>query len=331
MQMPTPQQTTNHILMVRPTNFTSNPDTAGSNTFQHSDLSAQEAQDAAVKEFDEYVELLREAGVDVMVIQDRTQPHTPDSIFPNNWITTHEDGTVILYPMEALNRRLERRRDILECIGEKFDIKSLMDFSSYESKEFFLEGTGSMVLDRVHRIAYVCRSSRSHEMVEDAFAKVMQYRTVWFTAVDKSNMPIYHTNVMMHVGDKMAVVCLESILSPYERKAVVHTLERTGKEIVDITLDQVEHFAGNCIELKGHKGQPVLALSRQAWASLTEAQQAQVLKYATPVQAPVETIERLGGGGARCMVAEIHLQVHPSHAIVLSEKHTRQDDSPYLS
>ena len=182
--------------MVRPTNFTSNPDTAGSNTFQHSDLSAQEAQDAAVKEFDEYVELLREAGVDVMVIQDRTQPHTPDSIFPNNWITTHEDGTVILYPMEALNRRLERRRDILECIGEKFDIKSLMDFSSYESKEFFLEGTGSMVLDRVHRIAYVCRSSRSHEMVEDAFAKVMQYRTVWFTAVDKSNMPIYHTNVM---------------------------------------------------------------------------------------------------------------------------------------
>lgn len=329
--MPTPMQTTNHILMVRPTNFTSNPDTAGSNTFQHSDLSAQEAQDAAVKEFDEYVELLREAGVDVMVIQDRTQPHTPDSIFPNNWITTHEDGTVILYPMEALNRRLERRRDILECIGEKFDIKSLMDFSSYESKEFFLEGTGSMVLDRVNRIAYVCRSSRSHEMVEDAFAKVMQYRTVWFTSVDKHNMPIYHTNVMMHVGDKMAVVCLESILSPYERKAVVKTLESTGKEIVDITLDQVEHFAGNCIELKGHKGQPVLALSRQAWASLTESQQAQILKYATPVQAPVDTIERLGGGGARCMVAEIHLQVHPSHAIVLSEKHTRQDDSPYLS
>jgi len=325
-------QTTNHILMVRPTNFSSNPDTAGSNTFQHSDLDAQEAQNAAVKEFDEYVSLLREAGVDVMVIQDRQKPYTPDSIFPNNWITTHEDGTVILYPMEALNRRLERRRDIIECIGERFEISSLMDFSSYESKEFFLEGTGSMVLDRENRIAYVCRSSRSHEMVEDAFAKVMQFRTVWFTSVDKRNMPIYHTNVMMHVGAKMAVVCLESILSPYERKAVVKTLESTGKEIVDITLDQVEHFAGNCIELQGHKGQPILALSRQAWASLTESQQAQVLKYTKTVLAPVETIERLGGGGARCMVAEIHLPLRtPSAAIVLPENHTRQDDSPYLS
>lgn len=326
-------QTTKHILMVRPTNFTSNPDTAGSNTFQHSDLTAEDAQNAAVQEFDAYVALLREAGVDVMVIQDRKSPQTPDSIFPNNWITTHDDGTVILYPMEALNRRLERRRDILECIGERYEIKSLIDFSSYESKEFFLEGTGSMVLDRDNRIAYVCRSSRSHEMVEDAFAKVMQYRTVWFTAVDKRNMPIYHTNVMMHVGSKMAVVCLESILSPYERKAVVQSLERTGKEIVDISLDQVEHFAGNCIELVGHKNQPVLALSRQAWSSLSDAQQAQVLKYATPVQAPVDTIERLGGGGARCMVAEIHLPLlTPSQAIVLPEdQHTRQDDSPYLS
>lgn len=325
-------QTTKHILMVRPTNFTSNPDTAGSNTFQHSDMTPQEAQEAAVREFDAYVELLREAGVDVMVIQDRKTPHTPDSIFPNNWITTHEDGTVILYPMEALNRRLERRRDILECIGERFQISSVMDFSSYESKEYFLEGTGSMVLDRVNQIAYVCRSSRSHEMVESAFAKVMGYSTVWFTAVDKHNLPIYHTNVMMHVGDKMAVVCLESILSPYERKAVVQSLEKTGKEIVDITLDQVEHFAGNCIELKGHKDKPVLALSRQAWASLSEGQQQQVLKYVTPVQAPVDTIERLGGGGARCMVAEIHLPLlTPSQAIVLPEEHTRQDDSPYLS
>lgn len=324
-------QTTNHILMVRPTNFTSNPDTAGTNTFQHSDLSPEEAQNAAVKEFDAYVALLREAGVDVMVIQDRTNPHTPDSIFPNNWITTHDDGTVCLYPMEALNRRLERRRDILECIGEKFEITSLMDFSSYESKEFFLEGTGSMILDRDNRIAYVCRSSRSHEMVEDAFAKVMQYRTIWFTSVDKNNMPIYHTNVMMHVGEKLAVVCLESILSPYERKAVVKSLQDTGKVILDITLDQVEHFAGNCIELKGFKGQPVLALSRQAWASLTGEQQALVLEFCQPVQAPVETIERLGGGGARCMVAEIHLPLrNPSQALVLSESHNRQDDSPYM-
>jgi hypothetical protein len=326
-------QTTNHILMVRPTHFQSNPDTAGSNTFQHSDLDAEEAQNAAVAEFDEYVALLREAGVDVMVIQDRSQPHTPDSIFPNNWITTHDDGTVILYPMEALNRRLERRRDILECIGEKFDITSLMDFSSYESKEFFLEGTGSMVLDRVNRIAYVCRSSRSHEMVEDAFAKVMQYRTVWFTSVDKSNMPIYHTNVMMHVGSTLAVVCLESILSPYERRAVEKTLIDTGKVILDISLDQVEHFAGNCIELLGFRNKALLALSRQAWASLTEEQQALVQQHVTPVQAPVETIERLGGGGARCMVAEIHLKLrNPSQALVLDdEAHLRHDDSPYIS
>ena len=290
-------QTTRHVLMVRPTNFASNPDTAPTNAFQRADLSPDEAQAAAEKEFDAYVQLLRNAGVNVMVIQDRETPHTPDSIFPNNWITTHEDGTVILYPMEALNRRLERRRDILEGIGEHFEISSVMDFSSYESKEYFLEGTGSMVFDRPHRIAYVCRSSRSHEMVEDAFAKVMQFRTIWFTAVDKTHRPIYHTNVMMHIGGEMAVVCLESILSPYERKAVIQSLEKTGKEIIDISLDQVEHFAGNCIELKGHNDQALLILSRQAWAALDSLQQQRILHYTKPILAPIETIERLGGGG----------------------------------
>jgi hypothetical protein len=300
-------QTTDHVLMVRPVGFFSNPETAASNAFQRSDLVPAAAQAAALQEFDAYVDALRRAGVGALVLDDSPQPHTPDSIFPNNWVSFGADGRVFLFPMEAHNRRLERRVAVLAEVEKQFRIREIVDLSRFEAQSRFLEGTGSMVLDHEFKLAYVCHSSRSHPAVMQAFEGHSGYRTVWFHAVDRRGTPIYHTNVMMCVGRTLAVVCLQAIPDAGERDALCVSLRATGKRIVDISLAQVEDFAGNMIELRSQRGHPVFAMSRRAWSTLTPAQQQAIADYAEPVLAPIDTIERLGGGGARCMVAEIFL------------------------
>lgn len=300
-------QTTDHVLMIRPVRFISNPETAQSNAFQHGGLEAHAAQAAAQDEFDAYVRALRSAGVCVLVVEDSPEPHTPDSIFPNNWVSLHEDGRVFLYPMEAPNRRLERRVAILAEIEKHFRMREIIDLGELEASARFLEGTGSMVLDHDHKTAYVCHSSRSHPEAMRIFEEHTGYRAVWFHAVDRSGKPIYHTNVMMCVGRTLAVACLESIADPGERGMLTKSLLAADKRIIDISVAQMEEFAGNMLELRSRKGTPVFAMSRRAWSCLTQEQRRQISDYAEPVLAPIDTIERLGGGGARCMVAEIFL------------------------
>lgn len=300
-------QTTACVLMVRPARFVSNPQTAGSNAFQRAQLGPDDAQHAAAAEFDAYVRALQDAGVDVTVAEDTPQPHTPDSVFPNNWVSFHEDGRAILYPMAAPNRRLERRAEVLQLVERSFDLRGRVDLSGFEHEGCFLEGTGSMVLDRARRVAYVCRSSRSHGRVMEAFAAAAGYRAVWFDAVDGRGMPIYHTNVMMCAGRRFAVMCLEAVHDPAQRAQLLAELEAGGQRLVAISLQQLGEFAGNMLELRSRDGEPRLAMSRRAWASLDRAQRRALEAEALPVLAPIDTIETLGGGSARCMLAEIFL------------------------
>lgn len=300
-------QTTSHVLMVRPALFAANPETLASNAFQRPDPDSAAVHARAVAEFDRYAEALDRVGVDVLVAQDRLEPHRPDALFPNNWVSFHEDGTVVLYPMEAPNRRLERREEILDLVGRRFLIRRRVDLSGHEARGRFLEGTGSMVLDREHRLAYLCRSSRSHRDVVEEFTRELGYEPVWFSGTDGRGQAVYHTNVMMAVGREFAVVCLDAIRDRRERAQVAAFLRVSGKRILDISRAQMGAFAGNVLELKGRGGAPVLVLSRQAWDALNEGQRRAIQDRAIPLVAAIDTIERCGGGGVRCMVAEIHL------------------------
>lgn len=303
-------QTADHVLMIRPARFVSNPQTAASNAFQKNDIDAASAQASAVEEFDAYAQALRDAGVGVIVVDDSPEPHTPDSIFPNNWASFHEDGRVLLYPMEAPNRRLERRATVLAEVEKRFAISEIVDLGRLEAEGKFLEGTGSMVLDHDHKLAYVCHSSRSHPDAMRVFEEHTGYRALWFHAADGRGKPIYHTNVMMCVGRTLAVVCMAALADAGEREMLRKSLHASGKQILDISLAQVEGFAGNMLELRSIHGDPVLAMSRRAWACLSAEQQRRISTYAKPVPAPIDTIERLGGGSARCMLAEIFLPRH---------------------
>lgn len=310
MTQQTEPQLASAVLMIRPVRFESNPMTAASNRFQgRSGVSPAEQQAAALREFDGLVAALRENGVEVVVVDDTPEPHTPDSIFPNNWISTHADGTVVLYPMEAVNRRTERREDILEKLTaeQDFRIKRVLDLTGHEEHGRHLEGTGSMVLDRSNRVTYACLSSRTHEAVLKKFATAMNYDVVSFDAVDRGGVPIYHTNVLMNVGEKVAVICDEAIRDAAQRQAVLDSLRATGHDIVRLTYAQLEAFAGNMLELRDLDGKRVLAMSRQAFASLTDEQRDILRKGARIVQVPIDTIEGSAGGSVRCMLAEIHL------------------------
>lgn len=310
MTRQTDPQLASTVLMIRPVRFESNPMTAASNRFQgRSGVSPADQQAAALREFDGLVAALRENGVEVIVVDDTPEPHTPDSIFPNNWISTHADGTVVLYPMEAVNRRTERREDILETLAAEHDfrIKRVLDLTGHEQHGRFLEGTGSMVLDRSNRVSYACLSSRTHETVLEKFAMAMGYDVVSFDAVDRGGVPIYHTNVLMNVGEKVAVICDEAIRDETQRQAALDRLRATGHDIVRLTYAQLEAFAGNMLELRDMDGKRVLAMSRQAFASLTDDQREVLRKGARIVQVPIDTIEGSAGGSVRCMLAEMHL------------------------
>lgn len=306
--MNTNSQTTNNILMIRPVNFGYNLETAATNHFQNSENQEIDVNKQAQLEFDNMVNKLLEVGIKVKVIEDTENPYTPDSIFPNNWISFHDDGKVVLYPMEALNRRKERREDIISEISKEFSVKSIIDLSSFESQNEFLEGTGSMVLDRNSKICYACLSSRTSVKVLNHWNKEFpDYKIVSFEALDSHNLAIYHTNVMMCIGDGFAVICLDSIKNLNEKEKVKNELLNSNKEIIEITLDQMNHFAGNMLLVSNDTGKYYLCMSTAAHNSLNDIQLSTIQKYAEILSFEISTIEKNGGGSVRCMMAEIHL------------------------
>ena len=298
---------TSHILMIRPAKFAFNAETAVNNLFQVASVNSEEVQSKALAEFDAFVEKLIANSIDVTVVQDTPVPHTPDSIFPNNWVSFHSDGALILYPMFALNRRKERKAHVINAISEKFTVKYSIDYSVYEDNNLFLEGTGSMVLDRRNQMAYACLSQRTNKVVLKEFCKSMNYTPITFTANDEGGNLIYHTNVMMCVADKYAVVCLESVTAQFERDYLVKALESSGKVIIEINYQQLNHFAGNMLQVKNDKGQPFLVMSSQAYNSLSKQQIEKIENYNSIIHSDISTIETNGGGSARCMMAEVFL------------------------
>jgi hypothetical protein len=303
------KQTTSNVLMIRPVGFASNEQTAASNRFQKNVTASADVGRRAELEFDAMVLALRIAGVNVHAFESAAKPHTPDAVFPNNWVSFHADGTAVLYPMLASNRRLERRTDILESLprDNRFQLGDVIDLSHLEKENHFLEGTGSLVLDRVNHIAYACLSPRTHAAALAEFSKKLNYEIVAFEAVDSGGIPIYHTNVLLSIGRNFAAICLEALLPQY-RAQVRNRLEETGHTLVELTQDQVSSFAGNMLELSTKDGGHVIALSQQAEGALTSQQRQQLVDLAGPlVAADISTIETLGGGSVRCMIAEIHL------------------------
>jgi hypothetical protein len=293
--------------MIRPVNFGFNAQTAVNNAFQVAGANAA-AQEKAQGEFDNFVSVLRTNGVDVTVIDDTPEPHTPDSIFPNNWISFHDADTICLYPMFAANRRQERKPPVIQQLQKAFTITNTFDFTGYENDQLFLEGTGSMVLDRDHKIAYACLSPRTHQRVLDDFCQKMGYRPVLFTAVDGEGKAIYHTNVMMCVADRYVVICLQSLPNHAEYQMVQEVIGKTGKELVNISFDQMNHFAGNMLQVQNKAGEKLLVMSTQAYESLHDEQIKKLEGYNRILHAPLTTIETNGGGSARCMMAEVFLK-----------------------
>lgn len=306
------KQLTNHILMIRPAQFRMNEQTAVNNYFQASaGLSPEAVVKKSQKEFDAYVSVLREKGVQVTVVQDTEDPDTPDALFPNNWVSFHQDATVALYPMFAENRRLERREAVLEILEEDgFIIDQVMDYTAAEDSGIFLEGTGSLILDRVHKKAYCALSSRADEELFIEFCEDFEYTPVIFTAnqtVNGSRLPIYHTNVMMCLAETFAVICLDSIDDKKERKAVLNHLREDGKEIIAISEAQMHSFAGNMLQVLGSEEAPYLVMSSTAYKSLTPDQLSKIEQHCEIIHADLSTIETCGGGSARCMMAEVFL------------------------
>jgi hypothetical protein len=294
--------------MIRPVNFAFNAETAVNNSFQTETKDAS-VQTKALQEFDAFVNKLQAAGIDVTVVQDTPEPHTPDSIFPNNWISFHDDDSIMLYPMFAQNRRLERKQSVIDAVAQKFNVTHTRDLTDYEHNNVFLEGTGSMVLDRENKIVYACLSPRTHKKLLDKFAEVFNYKTVAFTSVDAQGSPIYHTNVMMCVADKFVVICLDTIKDETERKQVTDSIQSTGKEIITITADQMNNFAGNMLQVQNKDGLKFLVMSSQAYNSLTSEQIQSIEKYCPILHSDISTIETNGGGSARCMMAEVFVSI----------------------
>ena len=308
-------QITNTILMIRPVNFRMNEQTAVNNYFQEDiDLKNSSINVRAQQEFDAFVAVLRSKGVKVIVVEDTKDPDTPDSIFPNNWISFHRNGTVGLYPMFAENRRKERREDILDILEKDgFIIKNTMDYTSAETEGLFLEGTGSIIMDREHQKAYCALSERAHESLFIEFCEDFDCMPVLFTAnqtVEGQRLPIYHTNVMMCLGEEISVICLDAIDDKKERKNVVNHLKESNKEIVAITEEQMHHFAGNMLQVLGKDDKRLMVMSSSAFNSLSGTQIETIEKHNQIVHSSLDTIETCGGGSARCMMAEVFLPYH---------------------
>ena len=307
------QQITNTILMIRPVSFRMNEQTAVNNYYQKvlESLTPETVQFKALQEFDDFVEKLRAVGVNVIVISDTNDTDTPDSIFPNNWISFHENGDVALYPMFAENRRLERREDILEKLEDLgYQINNVVDYTSAEDEKIYLEGTGSLLLDRVDGKAYCALSPRADEDLLIEFCEDFEFTPVPFVSyqtVNEKRLPIYHTNVIMCLGEKFSVICLDSIDDKKERKNVIKHLKEDRKEIISITEEQVNSFAGNMLQVLGNNEERYIVMSNSAFESLTKQQINQIEKHGKILYSSLDTIEACGGGSARCMMAEVFL------------------------
>ena len=306
-------QATNTILMIRPVAFRMNEQTAVNNYYQKvlDNTLPSTVNAKAQQEFDAFVEKLKSVGVSVLVVEDTLNPDTPDSIFPNNWISFHENGDVILYPMFAENRRSERREDILDIVeNQGFEVSEIMDYSSAEEDGFFLEGTGSIVLDRENKIAYCALSPRADEELFIEFCEDYDMQPVIFEAfqtVEKERKLIYHTNVLMTIGRTFAVICVDAIDDKKERKMVLESLRNSGKEVILLSEAQINNFAGNMLQVLGNNNQEYLVMSQAAYESLTPKQIENLEKHNPILTANLDTIEACGGGSARCMMAEIFL------------------------
>ena len=303
---------TNSIMMIRPVGFRYNEQTAVNNYYQQvlNDLTADEVQENALNEFNNLVDKLQDIGVDVIVIEDDISSDTPDSIFPNNWVSFHNGGIVCLYPMCAENRRNERREDIFDTLVDEygFTIEGIKDFTEFEEHNKFLEGTGSMVLDRENKICYAAISIRTDEIAVMQFCEEFDYRSVCFTAnqdVDGERMPIYHTNVMMCLGDTFVVICLDTIDNVIERENIIQHLQESRREIIEITEEQKNRFAGNMLQVMGDR--PYIVMSSSAYSSLMPEEKDAIEKHCPILHSSLDTIEACGGGSARCMMAEIFL------------------------
>jgi len=303
-------QITNSILMVRPSRFQFNAETAVSNAFQKQlqGLTETEIYARARAEFDGFVAKLRAHGVNVCVVEDTPNPPKPDAVFPNNWVTFHADGKVFLYPMCTPNRRLERRMDIIDTVEKEYKLTTVIDLSRSEQSNEILEGTGSMVFDHNHKVVYACLSPRTHATLLNNYAIMIGYEVVSFTSLDENGGEVYHTNVVMCMGDGFSVICLDSIRDKAERAKVVERLKGDGNEIVDISLAQMNQFAGNMLQVKSNSGKSYLVMSATAYKALTPAQIAQIEQFTTILFVEIDTIEIIGGGSARCMMAEIFAQ-----------------------
>jgi hypothetical protein len=299
------RQTTDSLLMIRPANCGFNPQTAASNSFQKQPekLSAEEIQAQAVKEFDNLVELLRRHDINIFVVEDTPAPAKPDAVFPNNWVSFHHNGTVFLYPLLSEKRNAERRADIIENLKQHFQIRKTIDLTSGENQ--ILEGTGSMVFDHQNKIIYACLSPRTDKILLERVASMIGYEPISFVCSDEKGAGIYHTNVVMCVGEKLAVICLDTIKHFTERDLVTKTLIETNHEIIEISPAQMIQFAGNMLEVRNNQGKSYLLMSASAHKSLNENQIKQIRKHAKILSANIETIEAVGGGSVRCMLAEI--------------------------
>ena len=295
------------VAMIRPRCFYPNPETASDNAFQRQvdDGTAESVSAGAQREFDRAVELLGEAGVTVHVFEDTISPPKPDAVFPNNWFSTHDDGRVVLYPMFSPSRRLERRRDLIDELGKLYRISGVVDYTNFEGRGIYLEGTGSLVLDYVKREAYVSLSKRSSRELAERFCADFQFEPVTFESMDAGGKPIYHTNVMMCLATDFVLVGLEMIPTAEDRKRVRNRLENSGRKVIELTRDQIANFAGNALELR-NKTERLLVLSGRAMGALNQEQHREIEKSARLLPLELATIE-LAGGSARCMMAAIHL------------------------
>lgn len=306
--------TTSTLLMIRPIGFRLNEQTAVNNYYQKAieGVTPENVQARALAEFDAFVEKLRSVGVTVIVVEDTLEPSTPDSIFPNNWISFHDNGTIGLYPMYAENRRLERRTDIVERLkNEGLTVNNTIDFTASEQEGKFLEGTGSLIFDRANKVAYAAISERTNLDVIKDFEEKMDYKVVSFISnqtVGNQRLPIYHTNVMMAMGDQFTVICLDTIDDTDERSKVVASLKKNNKEIIEISEAQKARFAGNMLQVENEMGEPMMVMSQAAYSVLDVSQKTTLLKYNKQIiSSSLDTIEALGGGSARCMMAEVFL------------------------
>ncbi|MBP6588887.1 MAG: amidinotransferase [Chitinophagaceae bacterium] len=297
------------ILMIRPASFGYNAETAANNFFQQDPgMPAADVQEKALEEFNKMVDLLRENEIEVLLIEDSREPPKPDAIFPNNWLSSTPDGKLFIFPMYAPSRRAEKREDIIDRLSADFEVKDLQDWSEYEVEGRFLEGTGSMVMDHRNQLIYAAISERTNLSVLEKFAVTNGYQAIVFLATDAAGRPVYHTNVLMSLGEKFAVLCEEAIEEEWELIAVRQLLESTNHAIIPISREQMQRFAGNMLEVKNKKGESILVLSQSAFESLRKEQKAMLEAYTRLLPIPVPTIEAVEGGSVRCMMAEIFLE-----------------------